>query len=274
MTDPADWPIVTLTTDFGVGSPYVAEMKGVILGLNPRVHLVDISHSVTPQDIRQGAWILRQATRQFPPGTVHVAVVDPGVGSERGVLLARFDGQDYVAPDNGVLGLVAGEAESREVLLLDRPAYWRERLSHTFHGRDIMAPVAAQLSRGTPASAMGSPVADWVELEFPRARHEREGVSGEIVVVDSFGNLVSNLSEQDLAPHGVPQQPPVVRLGDGVSACFVRHYSQGKPGDCVALIGSGGHLEVAIVNGHAARVLGLGVGSRIVVRGSGAGQSS
>lgn len=260
--------IVTLTTDFGTQGSYVAEMKGAGLRVWPQVRFVDITHEVPPQDVRYGAFLLRQAAPWFPLGTVHVAVVDPGVGTERRILCFCVGGQFLVGPDNGVLSwaaerLGAGSIRCREVR---NQNLWHEQVSSTFHGRDIMVPVAVYLAHGGDWNAVGPETNTWRRIPWPEARREGELIRGEVLFVDPFGNLITNITVELLAA-----RPPAVevKIRDR-SARWVRTYGDAKPGELVALVGSSGYLEVAVVNGSAARQLGLGPGATVdVVRGKG-----
>ena len=188
-------PIITLTTDFGEDSPYVAALKGVLLGLNPAARLVDLSHQIPPQDVRHAAYFLANALPYFPPGALHVVVVDPGVGSERALLYVELGGQKILAPDNGCWTLLPG-AEGAAVgyirLVQERPL--APDISATFHGRDILAPVAGHLSLGTIPEELGPPLEDWVRLEVPVPRSGLNRIAGEVVFIDHFGNLITPIS--------------------------------------------------------------------------------
>lgn len=251
-------PIVTLTTDFGAGSSYVAAMKGVLLGLNPAVRLVDLGHAIPPQDVRHAAHFLASAVPCFPPGVLHVVVVDPGVGSDRAILYVELAGQRLLVPDNGCWTLLPGTPA--RVLRLAEPRYWRQPVSATFHGRDIFAPVAGHLSRGLDPAALGPPVADWVRLALPAPTVDADGLSGEVAVVDSFGNLISNVPVALLG-----DRPARVTIAGWPVPQRVRTYAEAAPGSLVALISSSGMLEIAVVQGSAARQLGLGVGAPVRV---------
>ena len=191
---------ITLTTDFGASSGYVAEMKGAILAVNPRATIVDITHVVPPQDIRAGALALRETTRSFPPGTIHVAVVDPGVGSARGLIYAAVGEQQYLAPDNGLLSGLARLERPSTIISLTRPDYWARTVSATFHGRDILAPVAAWLSAGLEPTRLGDPQPSMVELDWPEVKVAAGRIEGAVESVDSFGNLITNITTEMLAP--------------------------------------------------------------------------
>ncbi len=241
--------IVTFATDFGLADGWVAAMKGVILGLAPDAVLVDISHAVPPQDIRTGAFVLGATYRAFPPGTIHVAVVDPGVGTERRPLAIEADGHRFVGPDNGLftfpLRRAADAGVPAVVVVLDRPAYHRPAVSATFHARDIFAPVAGHLAAGAPLAEVGSPAGSRAPVLL---RMASAGRRGEILHVDRFGNLITSLE--------LPAGPGTVRLpGAGPAAAalpLVRTFSDVPPGEAAALVGSAGLVEVVVNQGSAA----------------------
>ncbi|HEV3144914.1 MAG TPA: SAM-dependent chlorinase/fluorinase [Gemmataceae bacterium] len=253
--------LVTLSTDFGAASPYVAAMKGVLLSVNPEARLLDLSHSLPPQNIRHAAHFLAQAAPYFPAGTLHVCVVDPGVGSERAILYAEAGSQRLLAPDNGclteVLRVLGGAKQIRRVT---EKKFWRPSVSSTFHGRDIFAPVAGHLSRGVTPAEIGPAVTDMVRLHLPQPRKGESWLEGEVAFVDDFGNLISNVP--------VDMLPPVFQVTIGAQEIrrFVRSYAEAKPGELVALISSDGHLEIALVNGNAAHRLRAESGTAVTVR--------
>ncbi len=258
--------IITLTTDFGTGSPYVAAMKGVILSINPAATLVDLSHEVPPQDIRRGALLLEDTARWFPPGTIHVAVVDPGVGTGRALVYARIGAQQYLAPDNGLLSRVSrGEPPERVIRLAER-AYWLPQVSATFHGRDILAPAAAHLSLGLDPARLGPPHGSLTRLDWPEPSLSANLIEGEVLFVDSFGNLISNVRAETLA--GLPDRAGVtVTCGGAIVHGIGRTYGEASQGQLVALVGSAGRLEIALVGGNAAKRLGVGAAAAVTVRG-------
>lgn len=256
-------PVITLTTDFGTGSPYVAAMKGVILSIDPGVTLVDVTHDVRPQDIRQGALVLDDATHFFPDGTIHVAVVDPGVGGDRKIVYARIGTQQYVAPDNGLLSRLARRRPPAKIIAVSEPDHWLSPVSATFHGRDIMAPVAARLSLGLEPEKLGPPLEKLVEVDWPEPRVLPGKIEGEILDVDSFGNLITNITSEHLA--GVPSAAALVSCAGHVAQGISTTYAENPPSSLVALVGSSGLLELAVVGGSAARLSGAGVGTPVVV---------
>lgn len=253
--------VVALTTDFGLSDPYVGMMKGVLLARAPRATIVDVTHGVPAQDVRAGAFFLAHAARYFAPGTVHLAVVDPGVGSSRRLLVAFDRGQAFLAPDNGLLSEVLSAAA--EVFELDADAFALEPRSRTFHGRDVLAPSAAALVHGTSSSLLARrPAPDWMRLEPLRPRRAGESVEACVLCVDRYGNLVLAATEDDL-----PAAPDVceVVVGDERIA-FVATYADAAPGALLALVDSYAALEIAVRDGDAARRLALSPGDRVVIR--------
>jgi S-adenosyl-L-methionine hydrolase (adenosine-forming) len=259
-------PLITLLTDFGAGSGYPAQMKGAILGLCPDARIVDVSHEVPPYRILVGQALLAEAVPAFPAGTIHVAVVDPGVGTaRRGILIVsgeKAPGHLFVGPDNGLLWPFVRGARVYE---LANPGLRRASVSPTFHGRDVFAPAAAHLALGVPPEQFGPEVLDPVRLAPPRVRHEGDAVVGEIVHIDSFGNLVSNLGIEDLPP--ADRSVLKVSIG-GRTLCGIKgSYGEVGAGCLLALFGSAGLLEIAVREGSAARELKLeeGQGMPVVV---------
>ncbi len=258
--------IITLTTDFGVGSPYVAAMKGVILSLNPAAEIVDISHGVPPQDIARGAIMLEQTCHWFPPGTVHVAVVDPGVGSRRRIVLVRTGGHDFVGPDNGLFSRLARFGPDSTIIHLNRPEFWLPRVSATFHGRDIMAPVAARLSLGVEAESLGERIDALTPYSWSEARVSSGCIEGIVESIDSFGNLITNIGADALAK--TPRGADDVRIEcDEHETCGIFNaYADQPEMTLIALVGSDGKLELAIVGDSAAIMLGVRVGAKVHIR--------
>ena len=261
-------PIITLTTDFGASSPYVAEMKAAVLSLCPDVHLVDITHTVPAQNVRYGAVVLHDVTRGFPAGTIHVAVVDPGVGTERLVVYADIGSQRYVAPDNGLLSLLADKQGCRQLITLDRDQYWRSPVSSTFHGRDVMAPVAAHLATGVEPARLGSPCSQLHSLDWPEASATRDGLTGHVLIIDSFGNLLTNI-ERPQIPTNVPLQNVSVRCEGITCSGVLQTYGMAAPGSLLALFGSSNRLEIAVNRGNAAERIGAEVGDEVQVTWAG-----
>jgi S-adenosylmethionine hydrolase len=257
-------PIITLTTDFGAGSRYVAAMKGVILSINPRVQLVDLSHAIPHQDIRAGAIVLAETAHWFPPGTIHVAVVDPGVGSSRRIVYARFAAQQFVAPDNGLLSSLALRESPSKIVSIEEPRFWLPDVSRTFHGRDIMSPVAARLSLGLEPEALGPPLDALVELSWPEVQQVPNRIEGEVVEVDSFGNLITNITSDML--HGVPTSELLtITCDEHETHGIYATYSDQPSMTLIAHVGSTGRLELAIVDENASVMLGVKVGAPVCV---------
>jgi S-adenosyl-L-methionine hydrolase (adenosine-forming) len=256
--------VITLTTDFGMGSPYVAEMKGVILSIHPEVVMVDISHQVAPQDVRQAALILDQAAWRFPDGTIHVCVVDPGVGTDRRIVFAHLGSQYFIAPDNGILSRLMGRDELRRALVLTEPNLWLHPVSDTFHGRDIMAPVAARVAAGQPLEHLGPATDRLVMLDWSEPEMRGAEIHGQVLSVDSFGNVITNISH-DLVDRLGSSAAICVRCAGHTIRGVVRTYGQRDPGTLVALIGSSGLLEMAVVQGHAAQRLRVESGAAVTV---------
>ena len=256
--------IITLTTDFGTGSPYVATMKGVILSINPAATLVDITHAIPAQDVRHGALVLEDTTPWFPDDTIHVVVVDPGVGTQRPILYARIGKQHYIAPDNGLLGRLLGRTPSIEIRRLTNSEFWLEPVSWTFHGRDIMAPVAAQLSLGVAPSRLGPLAGQLTCLDWPEARIVDQKIRGQVIEIDSFGNLITNITTGMLTGRPTDGRLCLV-CGLYETWGLYRTYAEQAQGMLVALVGSKDRIEVAIVGDNAAARLGVTVGMPVVI---------
>ena len=259
MTSP---PLITLLTDFGLSDTYVGQVKGVILGINRDARLVDLSHQVPPQDILTAALLLDDAVDAFPPGTIHLVVVDPGVGSERRLLAAEFGDQRFVAPDNGLLQLVARRLGTGRIVELISGHAWRPR-SNTFDGRDVLAPIAAHWSLGVEITELGS---EWTEplvaLDWPEPVRGDGECRGEVVHVDAFGNLVTNLRASDLPAAGA-EQLLVIELAEHRIEGLAAYYSEQPEGSLLALIGSAGRLEISLAGGSAANELDSGRGTAV-----------
>lgn len=252
--------VITLTTDFGTDDPYVATMKGVILSINPGVTIVDICHAIEPQNIDQAAFLLSTCYRYFPEGTIHVVVVDPGVGTERKALLLVTAEAFFVAPDNGVLTYIVEESPSDiEALSLTNPRFWLSPPSDTFHGRDIFAPVAAYLSLGIPPREFGDPIFSVSTFPIPRPQTDEDGVLiGHVLHIDRFGNLITDIKRDDL-PRGRIFIEVCGHIIDGLD----RSYEEGE--ELLAIIGSGERLEVSLKNSNAATFLRAKVGGEVKV---------
>jgi S-adenosylmethionine hydrolase len=257
-------PIITLLTDFGTKDHYVASMKGVILNINPQCLLIDITHQVNPHDIEEGAFILASTYSYFPKGTIHLSVVDPGVGGARKPLLLVTQNYCFVGPDNGLFTLVAQREKVKQVVVLTKKKYFLSKVSSTFHGRDIFAPVAAHLSLGIKPNAFGYETNSLKEIGFQKPVVKEGKLLGEIHHIDAFGNLVSNIDERKLFRF-IQSRPFVIRAGRKVISGLKTGYLESKKGEPIALLGSGGFLEVSVREGNAQKMLRVKKGDPITV---------
>lgn len=257
--------VVTFTSDFGLQDPFVGIMHGVVLSIHPETRIVDVSHAVASYDVLDGAWTIAQAYRFFPPRTVHVVVVDPGVGSARRAILAETDDYIFVAPDNGVLSLVEARGPRFTVRHITADRYFLQPISQTFHGRDIFAPVAGWLSVGVAPADFGPEVSDYVRLQFPSVeRVASNSLRGAVIKVDKFGNLITNLSELDVAPILGSTPPRFELLISGTSIKRIAHsYADSGEDEVFAILGSSGYLEIATSQASAAKKLQAGVGTPV-----------
>jgi S-adenosylmethionine hydrolase len=249
--------IISLTTDFGLADGYVGIMKGMILGIAPHACLVDLSHDIAPQDVRQASHVLARAAPYFPAGTIHLAVVDPGVGSHRRPLLVTTERARYVGPDNGIFSHALRQ-EDAQAWVLDQPGYWLPQISQTFHGRDIFAPVAAHLAAGVAPAQLGRRIHDPIRLALPEPRRHPDGhISGEISYVDHFGNLISNVPADWVARGGWS-----CRIA-GRDAPLVRTYAEVADAALAGLVSSSGVVELAVRDGNASRTFNVGTGEKL-----------
>lgn len=278
-------PLLVFTTDFGLADPYAGVMKGVALAVNPELRLVDLTHQIAPQNVSQGAFVLGVSYRYFPACAIHVAVVDPGVGTSRRPILLQTPHGSFVAPDNGLLSRVLSEylpeppprpgtVEAPPALRafhLTNPDYWLHPVSSTFHGRDVFTPVAAHLSLGVAPESLGEPTSELAWLPQPQPRVAPEGIRGEIIYCDVYGNLISNIPAALLEGREPGEARLRGRAIGRLSATFLDGSggldgSDGpSPPELVALIGSHGYLEVAVPNGSAAALLSAGPGEPVTV---------
>jgi S-adenosylmethionine hydrolase len=256
--------IVALLTDFGTADHYVAAMRGVILQINPKVTLVDVTHEIGSQDIYHAAFVLRQVLPYFPTETIFVAVVDPTVGTSRRILAARYSDRIVLAPDNGLLTLVHRDADLQEVRVVENRRLFATSLSASFHGRDIFAPVAGHLSRGLALDHVG-PVADRIEvIELPKpARNPDGSIDGQVNLVDRFGNLITNISVVDISTARAANRQFEVKLKDQLIGPIHVTYADVPPGSPLAMIGSSQMLEIAVNHGSAAHLLDARRGDRV-----------
>lgn len=255
--------IITITTDFGLQDHYVGVIKAVMLEISPEATLIDISNEIPPQDVMAGAWVIRNAVEYFPAGTVHLVVVDPGVGTERDPVVLRTGGQFFVGPDNGVFSLLA-EEKPYKAWKLTNSECWRSERSDTFHGRDIFAPVAAHLANGTDPEKLGSEVEELITYRWARPISDKAGVQGWVVHIDRFGNLVSNIPEK-MIRETTGDSELKIYVGNTILHKISRSYGFVEEGDPVAYIGSSGMLEVGVNKGDASQLLGVRKGAQISI---------
>ena len=257
--------IITLTTDYGTNDHLVGTLKGVILKINPDVTIVDITHQVTPYDLLDGALAIGSAFSYFPPRTIHVVVVDPGVGTERRPLLVTADNQYFVAPDNGVLSVVYEREQNIVVRHANAEHYYLQPVSKTFHGRDVFAPVAAWLSKGWQTASMGDEIQDYKKFAIPRPKASNGVVKGIIMRVDSFGNLVTNFRPEDLGEDARQKGAVNFQIGKLPVSRLVETFALGKAGEPIAYVGSSGYVEIAVNKGNAAKTLAVGRGAPVTL---------
>ncbi|MGE0679844.1 MAG: S-adenosyl-l-methionine hydroxide adenosyltransferase family protein [Candidatus Binatia bacterium] len=250
--------IITLLTDFGSRDAFVGVMKGVMLDVNPSVAFVDLSHEVPPQDILAGALILRSAASFFPPGTIHLAVVDPGVGSSRRALLVETPRAFFVGPDNGLLSLAAPADAVTRLIYLTNEQYFLTLRSQTFHGRDVFAPVAAHLSRGVPPERFGDTISNMERLALPSVERRASGLTGNVIYIDHFGNIITNITEADVRLF--PTDTLLVSINSMQIRGMQSSYAAVEVGAPVAIINSWGLMEIAVRNGSAAQHLAIHLG--------------
>jgi S-adenosyl-L-methionine hydrolase (adenosine-forming) len=256
--------ILTLTTDFGLGGPYVAAIKGVLLGMAPSTQVVDVCHTISPQNIIEGAFVLAGIYESFPAGTVHLMVIDPGVGTDRKLIAVRLAGQWFVLPDNGLITGVARRHRPEGVWEITNPALRRSVVSNTFHGRDILAPAAAHLLRGGDPAELGQPALGYITLKNLEPDPDEFGFVGEVIFRDTFGNLITNVNATHLSGH--PRGDWIAEVAGERIEGLSRTYGDRPTGSLIALEGSSGWVEIAVVNGDAARHLTAGAGTTIWFR--------
>jgi S-adenosylmethionine hydrolase len=255
--------MITLTSDFGLKDPYVAEMKGVILTIIPNATLVDITHDIEKFNIRMAAFTLASAVPYFPKGTVHLAVVDPGVGTQRRAILVQTKQSFFVGPDNGILILPAQNQGIEHIYQLTNPKFMLPEVSSTFHGRDIFAPVTAHLDKGVEPSEFGPEISDAVTPKFASVKRENGCLIGEVLHVDGFGNVITNIKEKEMSNSKVVEiKLPTVSL----KLAFGKTYSQANLNEPIALIGGHGFLEIALNQGSAAEKFQVKAGDNVKVR--------
>lgn len=263
---PVTMRIITLLTDFGIKDGYHGVMKGVIWGIAPQVKIADITHQISPQNVLQGALAYSRVAGYFPSGTIHVGVVDPGVGTRRRPIAARLGDQFFVGPDNGLCTMLVQQARQRkgtvEFVELDRPEYWLAEVSNVFHGRDIFSPAAAHLANGKDLADLGTPIDDPLMLQIPEPQRTPDGWRGQVVIVDNFGNLSSNLTREHLSGLG---EVTVEIAGQRIRG-LIKTFGEAQPGELVALFGEADDLAVCVVNGSAAQELNVRAGENLTVK--------
>lgn len=255
--------LITLTTDFGYQDPFVGVMKGVIAAINPRAQVIDLTHGVPSQNVVAAALMLQHSLRYFAAGTVHVVVVDPGVGSVRKPILVEHEDSYFVGPDNGVLSLALEGKAPERIIELTNAEYHLEQVSNTFHGRDIFAPVAAHLSLGVPTTEFGKPLDTLVNLFMPQVLRDENRLEGEIIYTDSFGNLFTNIRERDLT--GLPRERFQVSLAGVPLGGLVTTYAGASAGEFACLFNSWGLLEIAVNKDSARQRTGAKIGDKVTV---------
>ena len=252
-------PIITLLTDFGTADHYVAAMKGVILSIAPQARLVDVGHEVESQNVLSGAYLLANSVLWYPAGTIHLVVVDPGVGSERRIIAGRWGDQIIIAPDNGLVSLVQQNTPAAETYELSDRQYFLPEVSDTFHGRDIMAPVAAHLACGTPLSALGAAIDHPLIIHMPQPEVIENRLVGQVMHVDRFGNLVTNIKADQFREFA----PKTVHIKDHVISSLVVTYADVPVGRLLAVVGSSNMLEISVNQGSARTELAAGIGAEV-----------
>jgi S-adenosylmethionine hydrolase len=261
-------PIITLTTDYGTSDHLVGVMKGAILKINSEAQIVDITHEITPFDLLEGALAIASAYAYFPPRSIHVVVVDPGVGTERRPLLVSGQNQYFLAPDNGVLSGVYEKEHPVLVRHITSEHYFNQPVSKTFHGRDVFAPVAAWLSKSWQPASMGEEITDFKRFNMPRPKEADGLMKGVVLKIDSFGNLVTNFRAEDLTPESLEKGQVRLQVGTHPVTRLVPTFAIGNAGEAIAYIGSSGYLEIAVNKGNAARTLGIGRGTPVLLNKS------
>lgn len=260
-------PIITLTTDFGLNDHFVGTVKGVILNIVPDAELVDISHALEPYDVLEGALTIASAYSYFPANTVHLVVVDPGVGTGRRPIVATAGLHQFVAPDNGVLSLIYSREDRVSVYHASAEHYFLQPVSQTFHARDVFAPLAAYLAKGVAAATFGDEITDFVRLDVPRpAKVTESSVRGAVIKVDRFGNLITNFTSEMIFPLLQPDPPPFkISIGKREITSMRTAYGSAAHGELFGILGSMGYLEIAANQASAAQTLGVGKGASVEV---------
>jgi S-adenosyl-L-methionine hydrolase (adenosine-forming) len=258
-------PIITLTTDYGTSDHFVGAMKGVILNVNPEATIVDLTHGVIAHDILDGALTIGRTYKFFPPRTIHVVVVDPGVGTERRPILVAGDTHYFVAPDNGVLSIIFDQSETIHAWHITSEHYFLHPVSNTFHGRDIFAPVAGWLSKSWQTASFGEEITDYVRFSVPKPKTQGTKVKGVVLRVDHFGNLITNVTPEDVPALVAPDGNVTIRAGNGEIKKVCSTFAEGAAGEPIGIVGSSGYLEISVNKGNAAKMLGAARGSEVTV---------
>jgi S-adenosyl-L-methionine hydrolase (adenosine-forming) len=261
--------VITVMTDFGIKDGNVGVMRGVIWGICPTAQISDLSHMIQAQNIREAGYILARSVPYFPKGSIHVVVVDPGVGTERRPMAAQIGDWFYVGPDNGTITVWLERAKQEDwqtdFIELKRPQYWLKNISHVFHGRDIFSPVAAHLANGVPLGELGTPFKDVIRLELPKPEKTNHGWQGEVIHIDHFGNISTNIRIENLGDAMNAKENIILRLNGIEIKGMVDTFGERPVGELVALIGSTGNLGIAVVNGNAQEKLATKVGDPVEV---------
>ena len=257
--------IVTFTSDFGVREYYVGAVKGAILSVCESARIVDISHQISPHELCEAAFTLASACPYYPPGSIHLAVVDPGVGSRRRSLAVATERDFFVGPDNGIFTLILEQQRVRQVVSLENERFFHTPVAPTFHGRDVFGPVAGWLARGTALLELGPSIDDWVRLDFPAPERSGQRLLGKVLQVDRFGNVITCFRPSDLEGLAGGDGEPLFRLGNQRVTRVCRFYSEARPGELFALIGSSGYYELALAQDSAATRLGARPGTEVVL---------
>ena len=258
--------IITLLTDFGIADEYVGVMKGVILSLNPSVNIIDITHQIDPQDILHAAYTIKSSYKYFPPGTIHILVVDPGVGSRRAIIALKADNHIFLAPDNGLLSLIIDKAEENLIISIDNPKYFLNQVSKTFHGRDIFAPVAAHISKGISLKNIGTPVNknELTYLNMIKPFILSNTIKGSIISIDRFGNLITNIDYNLIKKLKTSENIKIILHNKKICG-LSKNYKSTNMKSPLAIIGSNGYLEISVNCGNAEKYFGAEKGDKIKI---------
>jgi len=258
--------IITLTTDFGLKDPYIAQMKGVILSISPNVKIIDITHNIEKFNIIEGAFTLAATTKFFPKGTIHVVVIDPGVGTERNAIIIKTERYYYVGPDNGVLTYVIEREEIKKIIKIKRNRYVNREISNTFHGRDVFAPAAAYIAKGVKCIKLGEEKDSYKTLQIQKAYRDNEKIYGKVIYIDSFGNIITNINRK-LLKDAYKHNRLTLKIGDKPirEIRLVKAYGELNKGELLAIIDSYDLLEIAVNRGNASDILEVKVGDRITI---------